>query len=642
MSGKAQDTGFRHPEAVAFLESLTDGQAAKQPPLTLEQDGVVTRYWREGGRVRCREFETDGGSGVRSFGMEALHAAVEAEFGRSLPLLEAELGVGGVPDLDAIETAIRERALGLGAKLYADLLEARDAALPSPSCPRRCGRRMERHSRAGKTFRTRLGPVQVERTYFRCRDCGVGFRQLDRTLGLEGKTVTPGAESLYADAASSDSYEESGRKLKNLAGVEVPASTLQRHVVRIGEEMQAFEREDAEAEAPASKRVLLGIDGTGVPMAAREVEGVAGKQADGTAKTSEAKAVICFTADGRDPKTGEPRKDRNSGAVSVRIDSAQAVNGVSRTSDFAARLEQFGYRNALFKAEELVVLSDGAPWIRTVCEETLAGPEMTFILDLFHALEYAAAAVRDVTPDEGERAACMDWIREQLNAGQVAQVIAVLEPHRRRSEARSGLHPLLRSQRRPNAVRPLSDARTAGRIRRRGKRLQEDRRQPIQKGGMPLVESRRQCPARHKMLPRKHALARLPRVESLSRRSRVTKENGMHPDSELKLHIFPDSNSVEPSRMARSFSAWTITKLLAQKFEAYEWAAEAKFLSESLASARLIQRIRGRFGGRCPNRNIYRSGLLRFPATCVSVDDTRLKATQAARCCAASFPRCLK
>ncbi len=436
MSGKAQDTEFRHPEAVAFLESLTDGQAAKQPPLTLEQDGVVTRYWREGGRVRCREFETDGGSGVRSFEMEALHAAAEAEFGRSLPVLAAELGVGGVPDLDAIETAIRERALGLGAKLYADLLEACDAALPSPSCPRRCGRRMERHSRAGKTFRTRLGPVQVERTCFRCRDCGVGFRQLDRTPGPEGKTAAPGAESLYADAASSDSYEESGRKLKNLAGVEVPASTLQRHVVRIGEEMQAFEREDAEAEAPASKRVLPGIDGTGVPMAAREVEGVAGKQADGTAKTSEAKTVICSAADGRDPKTGEPRKDRNSGAAGVRIDSAQAADGVSRTSDFAARLEQFGYRNALFKAEELVVLSDGAPWIRTVCEETLAGPEMTFILDLFHALDCAAAAaVRDAAPDEGGRAACMDWIREQPDAGQVAQVIAILEPHRRRSEA---------------------------------------------------------------------------------------------------------------------------------------------------------------------------------------------------------------
>ena len=36
-----------------------------------------------------------------------------------------------------------------------------------------------------------------------------------------------------------------------------------------------------------------------------------------------AKAVVCREADSLDPKTGEePRKGRNSGAVSVRIDSA--------------------------------------------------------------------------------------------------------------------------------------------------------------------------------------------------------------------------------------------------------------------------------------------------------------------------------
>ena len=165
-----------------------------------------------------------------------------------------------------------------------------------------------------------MGPVRIERTYVRCRACGVAFHHLDRVLGLEGKTVTPGAESLYADVASSESYGQASRKLKNLSGVEVSASTLQRHAVRIGGEIQAFERADAEA-SPAAERVIPGIDGTGVPMAAREVEGVAGKQADGTAKTREAKAVVCRAADSLDPK-----------AVSVRIDSAQAVNGVSRTS----------------------------------------------------------------------------------------------------------------------------------------------------------------------------------------------------------------------------------------------------------------------------------------------------------------------
>ena len=223
---------------------------------------------------------------------------------------------------------------------------------------------------------------------------------MDRALDLEGKSASPGAESLYAEAASSDSYEEAVRKLGNLAGMTVSKATLQRHSTRVGEEMQAFEREDAEASPPAA-RVLLEIDDTGVPMAAREVEGGgAGKQADGAAKTSEAKAVVCLADDGLDPKTGEPRKDRNSGAAGVRIDSAQAVNGAGRASEFAARLEQFVHRNGVFAAEEVVVLSDGAPWIRTVCEEILPGRKTTFVLDLYHACEYASDAVQAAAPDK--------------------------------------------------------------------------------------------------------------------------------------------------------------------------------------------------------------------------------------------------
>ena len=94
-----------------------------------------------------------------------------------------------------------------------------------------------------------------------------------------------------------------------------------------------------------------------------------------------------------------------------------------------------------------------------------------------------------------------------------------------------GLHSHLLGQRGPNASRPLSDAWIAGRTQRRGKCLQAHLRQPIQNGGMPLVKSGRQRPARHKMLPRKHPLARLPRIKGLSHRSRITKENGMHPTS---------------------------------------------------------------------------------------------------------------
>ena len=397
--------------------------------LDVSRDWLDLHCLSDDRRVRCREVEA---SGVPASEAGALHAAAEAEFGRSLPLLTAGFPGGGVPDLDAIETSIRDGMLGGGAKHYAALLETVDAHLAGksrPSCPS-CGRRMERRGRVGKTFGTRLGEVRVKRRYFYCRKCGVGDYPLDRALRLAGKRVTPGAEAVYADAAGSDSYEEARRKLWNLAGVTVSRATLQRHSVRIGEEMQAFEREDAEAASPAAERVILEIDGTGVPMAAREVEGVAGKQADGTAKTREAKAVTSFTADGRDPKTGEPRKDKDSGAASVRIDSARAADGAGWSSEFGVRLRQFGLRNGLFAARELVVLSDGAPWIRNSCEEAFPGQETTFILDLFHALQYADAAVKAATPHESERKDWMKTIKDQLNAGRVDDVIADLEPHR--------------------------------------------------------------------------------------------------------------------------------------------------------------------------------------------------------------------
>ena len=132
--------------------------------------------------------------------------------------------------------------------------------------------------------------------------------------------------------------------------------------------------------------------------------------------------------------TGTPRKDKGSGAAGVRIDSAKAVDGVSRTSEFAGRLERFGLRNGVFEAKELAVLSDGAAWIRNVCEEIFPGRRAACVLDQFHALEYAAA-VHALAPDKGGRKARMEGIKQQSDDGQVACVIDDLKPHRDRDKA---------------------------------------------------------------------------------------------------------------------------------------------------------------------------------------------------------------
>ena len=71
------------------MQGLTDEQAAKQPPLSLEHDGVVTRYWRDSGRVHCDEFPTS-----EAGALDVLMRVVESEFGRSLPLLAAQFRSG--------------------------------------------------------------------------------------------------------------------------------------------------------------------------------------------------------------------------------------------------------------------------------------------------------------------------------------------------------------------------------------------------------------------------------------------------------------------------------------------------------------------------------------------------------------------
>ena len=194
-----------------------------------------------------------------------------------------------------------------------------------------------------------------------------------------------------------------------------------------------------------------------------------------------------------------------SGAV-----SARAEGGVSRTSEFAVRLERAGRRNGAFAAKELAVLSDGAAWIRNVCEEIFPGRRVTCVLDQFHALEYAAAAVQALAPDKAGRKARMEGIKQQLNDGQVARVIDDLKPHRDRDKAVAACIDCFEANRDRMPATAAGSAACRSRIRRRGKRLQADRRQPVQAVRVPLVESGRQRPARRRMLPRKQSLGRLP------------------------------------------------------------------------------------------------------------------------------------
>jgi hypothetical protein len=414
-----QDDGkrvHRHPDAVAYLEGLGEEGAAMVRPY----EGGHTRYWIEGGEVRSLDVAEDGP-------LPALLAAVSAEFGPQMPRLAAELA-SGVPDLDGVERALRDAALGGGATALKQLVEQLDRALPAPRCES-CGRPMRRcQERKGKSFLTRLGRVEFERTYFHCRSCGKGCYPLDRALGLEGGTFTPGMASVMAETVPLMSFDAASRHIANLAGVDASSSSLQRWSLALGEAALRFEREEVVGGKPLESRMYLSIDGTGIPMRQEDVEGVAGKQDDGSSRTREAKLAVMYTAEGRDPETGAALKDRGSETFSCLIDSAAASSGSKEPSAFAVRLDREALRRGLHDAGELVVISDGAEWIRGACDEIFGGRKVTFVLDVFHALEYASDAVKAIFPDKAERDRRFEGIKADIEAGRTAKVVRDLDP----------------------------------------------------------------------------------------------------------------------------------------------------------------------------------------------------------------------
>ncbi len=291
---------------------------------------------------------------------------------------------------------------------------------------------MARHGTRRKAWLTRLGRAGAERAHFRCRSCGEGCLPLDRALGLEDGTVTPGMAGVIAETVPLMGSGAASRHVADLAGVDASSSALQRRALEpVGAAARSGRGEVVDAR-PLEPRMYLSIDGTGVPMRREETGGVRGRQADGTPETREAKLAVVYTAEGRDPGTGAAVKDRRGGSFSCLIDSAAAPSGGREAPDFAARLDREARRRGPHDAAGPVVVSDGADWIPNACDGPFGGRRVTFVLDMWHSLEYASDAVKAILPAGAERDRRFAEVKADVRAGRAAKVVRELAPFRDR------------------------------------------------------------------------------------------------------------------------------------------------------------------------------------------------------------------
>jgi len=349
-------------------------------------------------------------------------------------------------DFEALEMAARRQVLRLAALALEQRLNADLSDHAGPQLPCSCGGLADYHGRHSKTFESVLGPLQLQRAYYHCEQCHRGFCPRDQALRLESFSLTPGVLRMTASAAALVSFEESSGLLQELAAVEVSAKQVERAAETLGQEIAVDEHQQVEKMGEVAPTMYLGMDGTGVPMRSQEVADRAGKQADGTAKTREAKLVTIWTAESRDAE-GKPVRDPGSVSYSAAIESAATLDTSPELSDFAARVQREASRRGFSEAPRQAVLGDGSTWIWNTTMELF--PRATQILDRFHAKEHLSQAGKAIYGDSPE---AKQWIRaryDELDEGHLKFLVHALRSHAAQyQEARECIHYIWKNRRR--------------------------------------------------------------------------------------------------------------------------------------------------------------------------------------------------
>lgn len=248
-----------------------------------------------------------------------------------------------------------------------------------------CGTRMESKGLKEKTILTILGETRFSRSMYECPQCGRSRYPGDEELDIVGTTRSPGVRRMMARAGSKETFKEGSEDLRVYAGVRVSPKDVERVSERIGMEIEEWaskereeliNREEPVKQAKSIPILYVSYDGTGVPMIVGELTGRKGKQADGSAKTREAKLGCVFTQTTTD-EDGRPVRDPG---------STTFVGAIEPADQFGKRIYAEAVRRGLYKAEKVVVLGDGARWIRGLAE--LHFPMATQIIDLYHAREH--------------------------------------------------------------------------------------------------------------------------------------------------------------------------------------------------------------------------------------------------------------
>ncbi|MBW2736880.1 MAG: ISKra4 family transposase [Deltaproteobacteria bacterium] len=330
----------------------------------------------------------------------------------------------------------------------------------------KCGERAVSQGRRKRSWMSMVGELNLRRRYVLCGRCKQGWAPSQRALALPDSDFTARLEEVGTMLATTVPHGMARALASKVCGVEVSTKALEDMTQRRASICQAEDESEALACVPFDKK---GLPRSGVACPADTVSKgptVAYLEVDGVIPiTREALSNSELTADDherlRKAKQEKARggKGRRYRIVGREVKNAVLYDGkdcvqespgrgclldkryVSRLGDwqsFALRTWAEMRRQRFDEAELLVLLSDGADWIRSFAQ-WLPVPVM-LILDLYHAKhriwEVANVLYGERTPKARQWAQAQCERVEAGNARDVVRVLRLLRPKSSRARSR--------------------------------------------------------------------------------------------------------------------------------------------------------------------------------------------------------------
>lgn len=351
-------------------------------------------------------------------------------------------------DLQTLEQSVLRACLSLGRTMLEQILN--HTAEEEERSSRRegaCGHQQRLVGRRPKQLHTLMGKVTIGRSYYQCMveeeeasaTCSHGQAPWDSVWGQIAGRTSPGVQKLLGKLVSRLTLSEAVDTFTDVLPLPMSERQALNLIQPLGETLSKQEEEQVQAlfEQAANKQTQAAEQGSVLGPSIRrlyiETDGVMARIRRGSVPMEEAEARRKADVYG-EIKVGAvfegiPGRERSELVPGVFLDEPGPIQYVARrlpVEEFGRFLYALAQRCGVERAREVVILGDGARWIRHVVEDHF--PHAVQIVDLSHAREHlwnVANAVHGAATPQG--AAWAKQADERLTQGQIEELVHMIE-----------------------------------------------------------------------------------------------------------------------------------------------------------------------------------------------------------------------